>query len=132
MKCLRRKSEVCDNDFIKSQEYIEIVEQLNVQKGVRACCSAPQFGVNKRIIAFTDVILEKDEFQAAVTPSMPYVNSWYVYMNPRITAKSQQQIENVEHSASIPFLIGRVKRLGSIFVHVQWLLQIFVRKSEDK
>ena len=115
MKCLRRKSEVCDNDFIKSQEYIEIVEQLNVQKGVRACCSAPQFGVNKRIIAFTDAILEKDEFRPA---DMTAPSSWYVYMNPRITAKSQQQIENVEHSASIPFLIGRVKRLGSIFDHI--------------
>lgn len=94
------------------------MEQLNVQKGVRACCSAPQFGVNRRIIAFTDVILENDQFRNAEKYSQ--LSSWYVYMNPRITAKSKNQIENLEESASIPFLIGRVNRLGLTFRCSSW------------
>ena len=78
------------------------------------CCSAPQFGVNRRIIAFTDVILEKGKMKPLPLNSSLGVR-WYVYINPKITAKSEGKSENEESSASIPFLVGRVERPGLIF-----------------
>ena len=65
--------------------------------------TAPQLGVNRRIIAFNNVRIEEGRF----FPDEKHFGEWYLLINPIITRISKFKSEGpVETSASTPRLFG--------------------------
>ena len=79
-----------------------------LEKATEMVLTAPQLGVNRRIIAFSNVRIEEGRF----FPDEKHIDEWYLLINPIITRISKFKSEEpVETSTSTPRLFGIGKRL---------------------
>jgi len=110
-------SEIPDN-LIRTMNWIAMEDKRKKMNLVPAL-SAPQLGINKRIIAFWD---NQDLCHFDDDPDMPVVteltdeSEWKTYINPIIKGKSEDTISSLEGCLSIPNMAGIVHRPRTIIL----------------